>query len=72
MKGILGSSCIDNSLHSSENVRLLCVCVCVCVCIMKWTPAGRTPLMFYNWWDGSGDDMDWVVLEEEAAGFLDC
>ena len=50
----------------------MCVCVCVCVCIMKWTPAGRTPLMFYNWWDGSGDDMDWVVLEEEAAGFLDC
>lgn len=25
--------------------------------------------MFYIWWDRSGDDMDWIVLEEEAAGF---
>ena len=36
---------------------------------MKWAPPGRTPLMFYIWWDGSDDDMDWIVLEEEAAGF---
>ena len=65
MKGILGSSCIDNSLLSSENVRLLCMYIY----IMKWAPPGRTPLMFYIWWDRSGDDMDWIVLEEEAAGF---
>ena len=37
--------------------------------IMKWPPAGRTPFVFYIWWDRSGDDMDWIVLGEEAAGF---
>lgn len=63
MKGILGSSCIDNSLHSNENLRLMYIY------IMKWPPAGRTPFVFYIWWDRSGDDMDWIVLGEEAAGF---
>lgn len=61
MKDVQGSTC--NSSHSSKNIRLLFIKKLNCQHL------GELHLCFRFGWTESGDDVDWIVLEEQAAGF---